>query len=164
MQTVNRITSWIAQAARRINYISCAAILAMMLLTCSDVVLRLLRKPIPGTYELVSYLGAIVVAFSLAYTSVEKGHIWVELLTEKLPRRARRIVEGLGSLAGAVFFALAAWQCAVYGNDLKAGGEVSLTLEMPTYPFAYAIFLGCAALTLVLVFEAFQDIRRALQQ
>lgn len=164
MQTVNRIAGLFSQAARKINYVSCAAIVIMMLLTCSDVVLRLLRRPIPGTYELVGYLGATVVAFSLAYTSIEKGHIWVELLTERLPHRTRNLIESLGSFAGAVFFALASWQCAVYGNDLKAGGEVSLTLEIPIYPFAYAIFLGCTALTLVLVFEAFRDFRRLLQK
>jgi TRAP-type C4-dicarboxylate transport system permease small subunit len=164
MQKLNKLSRWISNAANGINYLSCAAIILMMLLTCSDVVLRLLRRPIPGTYELVGYLGAMVVAFSLAYTSVEKGHIWVELLTGRLPRRARSLIEGLGSLAGAVFFALASWQCAVYGNDLKAGGEVSLTLEMPIYPFAYAIFLGCTALTVVLLFEAVRDFRRLLQQ
>jgi len=28
-----------------------------MLLTCADVVMRLFDRPIPGTYELVGYLG-----------------------------------------------------------------------------------------------------------
>lgn len=162
MQLLSRISGWVSQAANGLNFVSCAAVVIMMLLTCGDVILRLLRHPIPGTYELVGYLGAIVVAFSLAYTSVEKGHISVELLVERFPRRLRGLVEGIGTLAGAVFFAIVSWQCLIYGKDLKASGEVSLTLEVPIYPFAYGIALGCAALTVVLIFEATDNLRKAV--
>lgn len=164
MKTVNRIAGWFAQAARSINYISCAAIVVMMLLTCSDVVLRLFRKPIPGVYELVGYLGAITVALALAYTSVEKGHIAVELLTERLPGKLKSFIEGSGTFIGAVFFALASWQSALYASELKEGGEVSLTLEIPLYPFAYAIALGCMILTLVLIIDGVRDFRRVLSR
>jgi len=44
--------------ANRLYWIAGSAIVAMMLLTCTDVVLRYFRKPIPGTYELVCFLGA----------------------------------------------------------------------------------------------------------
>jgi len=61
--------------AKKLYWVAGTAIVAMMLLTCADVVLRYLRRPIPGTYELVCFLGAAAVAFAIAYTFVEKGHV-----------------------------------------------------------------------------------------
>jgi len=58
--------------SRRLNWIAAGAIIVMMLLTTADVILRIFRHPIPGTYEIVGLLGAVVVSFSLAYTTVEK--------------------------------------------------------------------------------------------
>ena len=52
--------------ARILYWVAWVAIVVMMLLTCADVVLRYFRKPIPGTYELVCFLGAAAVAFSMA--------------------------------------------------------------------------------------------------
>jgi len=50
---MTRLDRWLASASRSLNVFACAALVAMMLLTFADVVLRLLRLPIPGTYELV---------------------------------------------------------------------------------------------------------------
>jgi len=101
-----------------LNGVSASAVVFIMLLTCADVVMRLFGRPIPGTYELVGYFGAMIVAFALAWTSVERGHISVELLVDRLPARPRAIVEGAGHLASAVLFGLLAWQSQVYAMDL----------------------------------------------
>jgi len=79
---------YLTRAGKAFNILACAAVIAMMLLSTADVVLRLFGKPIPGTYELVGFLGTVVVSFALAFTSIEKGHIAVEILVEKLPQRA----------------------------------------------------------------------------
>ena len=65
MNYVERIARGVARA---LYWIAGAAIVAMVLLTCIDVVLRYLRTPIPGTYELVCFFGAVAVAFSMAQT------------------------------------------------------------------------------------------------
>ncbi|MDD4358053.1 MAG: TRAP transporter small permease, partial [Smithellaceae bacterium] len=66
---------YLTRAGRGVNILACVAVIAMMLLSVTDVVLRMFGKPIPGTYEQVGFLGAIVVSFALAFTSMEKGHI-----------------------------------------------------------------------------------------
>ena len=68
--------------AKKLYWVAGTAIVAMMLLTCADVVLRYFRRPIPGTYELVCFLGAAAVAFAMAYTSVEKGHVSVRFVVD----------------------------------------------------------------------------------
>ncbi len=127
------------RVSARLNGVSAAAVVFIMLLTCADVVMRLFGRPIPGTYELVGYFGAVIVAFAMAYTFVERGHISVELLVDRLPARPRAFIEGTGYLLSAVLFGLLAWQSQVYAIDLMESGEVSLTLGIPTWPFVFSL-------------------------
>jgi TRAP-type C4-dicarboxylate transport system permease small subunit len=156
---MTRLGRWIDTMGRGFNIVACLAVILMMLLTCADVIMRIFRHPITGTYEMVGYLGIVTVAFSLAYTSIVKGHVAVELLVNKLPMRMQFFIGGIASLFGTGLFSLIAWQCARYGKDLKISGEVSMTLGIPTYPFAYGIALGSAMLCLVLIVEAMRSFR-----
>jgi TRAP-type C4-dicarboxylate transport system permease small subunit len=47
------------ELSRFLFWVAGTAIFLMMVLTCADVVLRFLRRPIPGTYELVCFLGSV---------------------------------------------------------------------------------------------------------
>ena len=75
------------ELARALYLIAGIAIVLMMLLTCADIVLRFMRRPIPGTYELVCFLGAVAVAFAMAHTTAQKGHVAVSLIVSLLPQR-----------------------------------------------------------------------------
>lgn len=137
--------------ARKMYWIAGSAIVAMMLLTCADVVLRYFRKPIPGTYELVCFLGAVAVSFAMAHTSIEKGHVSVSFVVSLFPSRVQGLIECITSILGLCLFALIAWQSVNYANDLYASHEVSLTLELPFYPFVYGIGFSAAVVCLVLL-------------
>src|SRR5512137_2146134 len=130
----------------RLNRASAAAVVFIMLLTCADVVMRLFDRPIPGTYELVGYFGAVIVAFAMACTFVERGHISVELLVDRLPARPRAFIEGAGYLLSAALFGLLAWQSQVYATDLLASGEVSPTIGIVACPFVFSLTVGCGML------------------
>jgi TRAP-type C4-dicarboxylate transport system permease small subunit len=155
------IEHWVGTAAKYFNWIAAGAVAGMMFLTVSDVVLRLFRYPIPGAYELVGFLGALFVSFSLAYTSVQKGHIAVEFLVDKLKETAQKVVEFTTTVLCALLFGLVAWQSVLYANSLKANGEVSLTIQIPLYPFMYGVAVGCALLTVVLFARCFVIIMKA---
>ncbi len=142
------------------SFIAGVAVILMMLLTCADVVMRLFDRPIPGTYEIIGYLGALAVAFALAHTSVEKGHIAVDLVVNLLPPRLQIFMDAVGALLGTILFAALAWQSALYALDLRQSGEVSATLGMAVYPFAAGIAAGCALLCLVLAAELVRSLRR----
>jgi hypothetical protein len=86
-----RIEQWTAKVAEVFNWVSAAAVAGMVVLTCMDIILRLFRHPIPGTYEMVGFLGAVFAAFALGYTSVNRGHIAVDFLVQKLPARAQSL-------------------------------------------------------------------------
>jgi len=150
--------------AKRLYWIAGVAIIAMMLITCADVVLRYFRKPIPGTYELVCFLGAAAVAFAMAHTSVERGHVAVSLIVRYLPRRIQGFIDTLTSILGLVFFALIAWYSVQYASELRATGEVSLTLELPFYPFVYGVGFSAAAVCLVLLTDLFESLGKVFDK
>ena len=145
------------------NVLAGVAVVGMMLLTCADVLLRLLRHPIPGTYELVGFLGTVIISFALALTSLEKGHIAVEILVERFPARVQSGIEAVTSLIGAALFALLAWQSLIYGADMRQSGEVSVTLTMPIYPFIWGIAAGSALLVTVLAAGSLRAALRAVK-
>lgn len=148
------------ELARLLYWIAGTAIITMMILTCGDVVLRFFRRPIPGTYELVCFLGAMAVAFAMAHTTVQKGHVAVSLLVRLFPARIQGLIGSITSTFGFIFFALVAWQSVLYGNDLHASGEVSLTLQLPFYPFVYGIGFSAAAVCLVLLTDLFKNLMK----
>lgn len=148
---LKRSETIVEQSSRFFNWLAAGAVALMMMLTCADVFLRYLRRPIPGTYEMVGLLGAVFISFSLAQTSLEKGHIAVDFLVQKLSARTQTAIECGNALISAGLFAMICWQSALYARSLQALKEVSLTLQMPIYPFVYGISIGCGMLCLVLL-------------
>jgi TRAP-type C4-dicarboxylate transport system permease small subunit len=162
------------ELARILYWVAGLAIVCMMLLTCADVILRLgvtfyhrydlqflsVFRPIPGTYELVCFLGAVAVAFAMAHTSVEKGHVAVSLVVRLLPERIQALIGAITTFFGLVFFALLAWRSVVYAGHLNAIGEVSLTLQLPYYPFVYGIGFASASVCLVLMSDLLKNVFR----
>jgi TRAP-type C4-dicarboxylate transport system permease small subunit len=157
MRFLERISN---ELARLLYWMAGTAIIVMMVLTCGDVILRFFRRPIPGTYELVCFLGAVAVAFAMAHTTVQKGHVAVSLLVRLFPERIQGVIESITSTFGFIFFALVAWQSVLYGKDLYASGEVSLTLQLPFYPFVYGIGFSAAAVCLVLLTDLFKNLMK----
>lgn len=145
------------------NWLAAGAILAMMLLTCADVILRFFRHPIPGTYELVGLMGTVAASFALAYTTVKKGHIAVEFLTRRMPEKAQSVVAAGGEFVSVLLFGIITWQSTVYALDLRRTGEVSLTIEMPVYPFVFSIAIGCCLACLVLARDLYRSVKRITQ-
>lgn len=153
-------TRWLGTVSRALNALAGAAVAGMMLLTCADIVLRLGRRPITGTYELVGFFGALAVSFALAQTSLDRGHIAVDFLVQRLPPRAQAAVEAVNSLVAGTLFALVTWQAVRYAASLHRTGEVSMTLQLPVYPIVYGIALGCGVLCLVLLTRTVESLGR----
>ena len=142
--------------ANRANWISALAIVLMMLMTVADVVLRFFRCPIPGTYDVVGLLAALTISFSLGYTSIEKGHISVEYIMQKFSDKVKIAVNAINNFIATLFFAVAAWESAIYAMNLKQSGEVSLTLQIPFSPILYGMSVSSMVVCLVLLVDFFK--------
>lgn len=158
------ITTSIHMISTKLNWVSAAAMIFIMLLTCADVVMRLFGSPIPGTYELVGYFGSLIISFAMARTSIERGHIAVNLLVDRLPQRVQTLIEGIGNIVAAALFGVLAWQSQVYARDLVETGDISLTLGIPTWPFVLGLATGAGMLTLVLFLDALRQFKKGLKR
>ena len=126
-------------------------LVGMIVLTCANIVSRLVWVPIKGTFELMGFFGAIVTAFALGSTQVARGHIAVDVLVNRFTRFKRRLTELVNNLACGLFFGVAAWQLVLKADTLRQYGEVTETLRIAYYPFVYGVAAGCAVLALVLL-------------
>ena len=131
-----------------------------MFLTCTDIVMRLFRRPIPGTYEIVGFLGAMVAGFALAQTTIERGHVAVQVVVTRFSPRWQKIIYLITHLLSILLFALLAWECMRYGNDFRVSGEVSLTIRIPFYPVVFGIAFSAAVVCLVLIVDILQVMTR----
>jgi len=129
------------------------ALVVMMGIACGNMFLRALWVPIKGTYELVGFLGAVVTSFALGYTQSRKGHIAVDILFNRYPKRLQDFMEAFNALLNAFFFGIIAWQVGKWATAVWKAGEVSETLRIPFYPFTYGVAFGCGVLALVLLVD-----------
>lgn len=136
------------------------ALLLLVLLATGNVTLRLFQLPFAGTYEIVSFLGALVIAGALAHTQRRRDHIMVDILTVRFPPLARRLLDALSDGVAAVLFGIASWQLYAWGEKIRISGELSETLQLRFHPFVYGVAAGFALLTLVLILQMFRAILR----
>ena len=136
--------------ARGMHVAGAAALAGMMALTVADVVLRSFRRPITGTYELVGFLGAVAIGFSLPQTSLDRGQVLMDFLTGRLPARAGRALGVLTRLLGAALFATLAWQLALMALDLRRTGDETPLLHLPLWTLSVGVAAACAVECLVL--------------
>jgi TRAP-type C4-dicarboxylate transport system permease small subunit len=142
--------------SKALNSVGGTLLSAMMMLTVTDVILRYLGRPITGTYELMSYGGALVAGFAIAQTSLDGAHVYVDMLTEAVSARGKNLLIIFNRSLGVAIFALLAWALFLKGNSLYQTGEVSLTLRVPYYPVAYGLAVSCFAEALVLFADIFK--------
>jgi TRAP-type C4-dicarboxylate transport system permease small subunit len=132
------------------------AVLALMALATGNVCLRAFGAPYRGTYELVSFLGAITIAFALGYTQKRKNHIVVDILSDTYPERVKRILDAVSYLLCMVFFAFISLEIFQWGMRIAQSGEVSETLKVIYYPFISCVAVGFFILTLTLFIDFLQ--------
>lgn len=132
-------------------------LVGMIVLTCANILSRLIWVPITGTFEMMGFFGAIVTAFALGYTQVKRGHIAVDVLVNRFSDKAKKVLAIINNTICCLFFLIAAWQILVKANSLMETGEVTETLQVIYYPFTYAVAFGCLVLSLTLVTEIIRE-------
>lgn len=138
-------------------------VLAMTAVTCLDVALRQFGRPLVGAYDMVRIAGGLTLAFALPVTTAVKGHVAIEYFFHKLGRLGRAIVDTLMRLLQLAAFAAAARECARHGGKLLASGEVTPTLQWPTYWVAWVLSAGCILTALVTLYHMVHPGRELLR-
>ena len=142
--------------SRYINFISGVSLTFIMLLTVADIILRSLRRPIVGAFEIVAFSGAVVVGFSIPLTTWVKGHVNTDFLIMRFSDKTRNVFNIVTRCMAIGIFFLIGLELIKHGMDLRKAGEVSPTLTLPFYPIAYALGCCCFIQCLVLLCDIFK--------
>ncbi len=144
-------TGIVEKLSKLMQVIAGVALVFIMLLTVSDVTLRLFGHPIVGTFEMVALGGAIVIGFAIPITSFLRGHIFVDFLIQKFPSPIKGTFNVVTRLLAMGLFVLIGYNLFLYAGELYRSGEVTLTRQLPFYPIAYGLGVCCFIQCLVLI-------------
>ncbi len=150
-------TAAIKTMTRILLAIGVTALIAMMFLTAFDVVMRyIFNQPVRGALEVVEYLMAVFVSFSIAWCADQKGHVAVDLVMGRFPLRVQAFFNLITTIVTMLFVSLITWQNILFIKDVYASKLTSAVLRIPVYPFSVTIALGFGLFSLILLIHTFE--------
>lgn len=156
MQTLDRVTDVLA---RLLMGIAVLALFLMMAQMVVDVAMRnFFRRPIEGSLEIVSVYHMVAVVFlPLALVERRHEHITVDLLVERLPALARRVIMVIGYIVCAVFFALLTYQTAKDAYEAYNIGEILMSsIYITVWPAKFLLPIGFFVMLLQVILHAWK--------
>lgn len=161
----HRTESLVTRVSRVSNIIGVLAIAVLMLLVTSDVVGRFVfNQPVLGTAEMSMALMILAVYCAVAYCALVKGHVAVDLLFTRLPRRGQAITESVTVLGSLALFSLITWSSVNMLVFSFNRHEVTMMLDMPIWPFRAVLVIGAAMLCLVLLIDLVHQVTKAVKK
>lgn len=127
------------------------AIMVAMLLTGLDIIGRAIGHPVPGTFEIVCFCGAILITFAMPATSFARKHVVIDLF------KTGFILHVFTRLLGIAILALIGYSLAKMAIRLQISGETTAVLTLPLYPQAWAMSMAFFVTCLILIGDIFKD-------
>ncbi len=118
------------------------------------------NKPLPGAMELSMASLVFIAALSLIYTQNQKSHLIVTILTERVSRRWRIVLNVTGLVLGLGIVSMLAWQNIIYAIHSYGISEVSFsTVPIPLYPMKFGLAAGYVLLCIHYVLDILISVR-----
>ena len=150
--TAKYLEKGLSPAVPVIGNIGAAAIAIMMFLTVADIIgRRVFNKPIYGTYEISSLLMVIAVFFTIPLCEYLRGHITIDVLVTRLPKRSRNLLNASLYFLVLMTFGLITRQLYLYGLKMWKDNMTIGAISLPVYPFVFVGVLGCGVMCLVVI-------------
>lgn len=147
---MKKLEVFVKKTSQLLDNLAGWGVVATMLLVVINILLRTVaNRPIQGVYEVVGFITAVVIAFGLAWCAVQKGHIAIEFIVEKLPVKAQSVIHVSSGFAIMLLLLFISYRVFHHGFKVIASGEVSATAQIPFYPFIFLVALGFLLLFLV---------------
>jgi len=156
---MKRFIAGVANFDKSLYVIASVVLACMIILTVFDVVLRNFGHPITGSMEFIQYGGAIVFGFSIPYGTMLGAQVIVDIITEKLSPRRKRMINIITRCIGIIIFLFVAYNFFLYGIDVQKTGERTASFKIPYYPFAFALSFSF----LLQSFTIFCDLLKAIK-
>ena len=125
------------------SLLAALAILAMMLVTVADVVMRYaFNNPVRGAYDFTEAMLVVFVFCGMAVCLLARANIVIDLIDSLVGRRTQSVLRSCGdvlSVAMLAMFAYAAWTPA---TQAYSNGERKLQLDLPLWILWAVALLG----------------------
>ena len=143
--------------------ISGLLVFAMSSLTTADIIGRtLIKKSIPGCYELVQYMMVFVVFFALSYVQSKKANVRVELLFSRFSKWAQTAVNLVSSIAALFVFCLIVYASGIYSWESWIAKETMHDLHGgPLYVWKFGVPFGCIFMCIQLIIGIVKTIKQS---
>ncbi|MCB2102053.1 MAG: TRAP transporter small permease [Rhodobacterales bacterium] len=129
LQTLN---SALATLTRWLAWLGMLALMAAVLMTTADVVLRKAANiSFAGTVDITQLMVMTAAYLAIPFAFATRSHVAVAMLTDRLPRRALALVQALGGLLAVALMVAIAHYGRLQALQELAYGDASLTLGIP---------------------------------
>jgi len=140
VKIIHKISKWIVF----LPYVACCV---MLLLVVGNCILRRFGLPILATYDLACFLLILIIAPAIANCECEKGHIYLEILVDKLSGKAQQIIGIFINILCFIFCGMCTY--GLFSRSLRfiKSGQTGLSVAIPVWPFVLietiSIFVCC---------------------
>jgi len=143
-------------------FISGLTIAVMMLSTTLDASARyFFNSPISGIFELNEVILVICVYMGLAWTQIERGHIRVTALVQRIPERAHCYLNLVAWIISFLFVFLLGYQTCLGAIDSIRIWEFRWgSVQMPIWWAKSLVPIGCWMLNIQLIIDIWKEIER----
>ncbi len=125
------------------------ALAGVMFLIVGNIILRRFAAPIPGTVEIVEMSGAVILGAGIAYCLYSGGHIFVDVLVQRLSFRTQAITDFITNFMMLIMNIILSWNLLIYGMRMSDRGFVTGQLGLPIAPAVYVVGIGFVLMILV---------------
>lgn len=125
--------------------------LITLLVVVSAIGRYLLAWPVPDAFDLSRLLLGCAIMWGFASVGYRGTHIKVDIVAEMLPQSARRWIDTISWLFLLLFTLLLTWKLLHRVESAAAGGEATMDMRIPAWPFYAIIWAGVAVSILAVV-------------
>jgi len=153
-----RLAGFLRRVEVLLGLIAALILLALMLVTCVDVVGRYaFDRPIPGGFEITELAMGALIFTSLPLVTLRRQQVTVDLFDSLVPSRYRRLQRSFLDLIAAACMGGIAWRIWIKAVEIGAAGETTASLMIPIYPLVYYMFFLTSITTALIVLLACLD-------
>lgn len=153
-RAIERLCEWVAFAGG-------LALVGIALMSAVSIIGRaVLNTPIQGDYELVQTGCAIFVACTLPIAQMRYANIIVDFFTTGASETTRARLDAIGALVLGCVMGIVAWRTGVGLVDIRASGQTSTILGVPTWYTYAAMMPGLVLASVAGWYCAFEQWRR----
>lgn len=144
-----RANEWLLRAERACSELSAFMLAAIMVIVVTDVGCRyLLNSPLAWSFDVITlYLTVGLFFFALSDTLEDNGHVWVDVMLARLPRRLQHAAFALGFALSWLAFAAIAWMSVLRAWNSFVRHEVTAGIfKMPVWVSSLFVVAGLVVL------------------